>query len=99
VSPDADHVYHLYVIRVRGEEERDALRDHLETRGVSTGIHYPVPVHSQKSYKELPCKFNPLPVTETTARRILSLPMFPEITDEQIETVVETVASFYQSSR
>lgn len=98
-SESAKHVYHLYVILVGSEDERDSLREYLEGRGISTGIHYPVPVHQQRSYQDLPWELETLPVTEEVAPRILSLPMYPEITDAQVEAVSNGIESFYQSSR
>lgn len=94
-SDDVDHVYHLYVVRTGDEDGRDALQDHLSSRGISTGIHYPIPVHEQPSYQNLDLEIDPLPVTEDVTDRILSLPMYPEISDEQIDAVVQAVQSFY----
>ena len=79
------HVYHLYAVRVR---DRDRVMAELGKRGVNCGIHYPVPVHLQEAYRELGYKRGSLPVTERCADEFLSLPMFPELTMEQIETVV-----------
>jgi len=78
-------VFHLHVIK---SEQRDHLLDFLKQNGVGSAIHYPVPVHLQPAYREL--SFTPLPVTEQTALKICSLPMYPELTDEQISTVIET---------
>lgn len=79
------HVYHLYAVRVR---DRDRIIAELGKRGVNCGIHYPVPVHLQEAYRELGYVRGSLPVTERCADEFLSLPMFPELTSEQIETVV-----------
>lgn len=79
------HVYHLYAVRVR---DRDRIIAELGKRGVNCGIHYPVPVHLQEAYRELGYKRGALPVTERCADEFLSLPMFPELTTEQIDTVV-----------
>lgn len=81
----AKHVYHLYVIQTK---DRDGLNKHLNEHGISTGIHYPVPVHKQ------PCMEagnQYLPVTETCVDNILSLPMHPQLTVEQIEYVAEKI--------
>jgi len=78
------HVYHLYVVRVPG---RDALIPALGERGIATGIHYPQPVHLQAAYSHLGYGPGSFPVTEGCAREILSLPMFPELTADQIRTV------------
>lgn len=84
----AVHVFHLYVVQ---SENRDALQESLVERGVQTLIHYPIPAHLQKAYSHLGYKRGDLPVTERTADRILSLPMFPELTDEHIDYVIESI--------
>lgn len=81
---DGKHIYHLYVIR---DTDRDALRSFLETKGVATGLHYPIPIHLQKPFRQTGPREGDLPVTEELARTCLSLPMFPELTDEQIGQV------------
>jgi len=81
----AKHVYHLYVVQT---DDRDGLSKHLNDHGVSTGIHYPVPVHKQPCMKVANVN---LPVTDACVDRILSLPMHPQLTDEQIEYVAEKV--------
>ena len=97
--PYARHVYHLYVAQT---EARDALQEHLRAAGIQTGIHYPVPVHLQPAYAALRYSAGDFPVTEQQARRVLSLPMFPELTDEQVKRVAETIdraaVSFQQSA-
>jgi dTDP-4-amino-4,6-dideoxygalactose transaminase len=87
--PDVEAVYHLYVVQV---DDRDGVRAKLGDAGVDTGIHYPVPIHLQPAYAHLGYKQGAFPVAERLAGRILSLPMFPEITPEQIEYVVEQLA-------
>lgn len=84
-------VYHLYVIRVA---DREGLQKHLATKGISTGLHYPVPLHLQKAYSGLNYNAGDLPVTEKTSREILSLPMFPGITEEQVGRVSEAIKEF-----
>jgi len=90
--PYAKHVYHLYVIRA---PRRDELQKHLEAKGVATGLHYPVPLHVQNAFKHLGYKEGDFPVTEKAAREILSLPMFPELTAEQIAYVAGAIREFY----
>ena len=85
-SPDVQAVYHLYVVQV---DDRDAVRAKLDEAGVGTGIHYPVPIHLHAAYAHLGYKKGAFPVAERLAERILSLPMFPEITEGQIDYVVE----------
>ena len=87
---DVEHVFHLYVIET---DQRDRLRAKLSERGVHTGIHYPVPVHLQEAYARLGYKAGAFPATEAAAKRILSLPMYAELTDEQIEYVCEAIAT------
>ncbi len=82
----AQHVYHLYVVQT---EERDALQKSLTEAGVQTGIHYPIPIHLQPAYAFLGHKPGDFPEAERQARRVLSLPMFPELTNEQLEHVVK----------
>ena len=85
----AKHVYHLYVIRV--EKGRDKLREELKSNGIATGIHYPIPLHLQEAYKYLEYRYGDFPVTEKASQEILSLPMFAELSDEQIEEIVELI--------
>jgi len=81
-------VYHLYVIRV---QDRRELQDHLKEAGIGTGIHYPVPLHSQKAYRALGYSQGEFPVTERIATEILSLPMFPQLERVDQETIARTV--------
>jgi len=86
------HVYHLYVIRAG---ERDRLRAYLTERGIGTGLHYPVPMHLQPLLAGHPqARQGSLPATETIVGEILSLPMFPDLTDRQIEEVVGAIREF-----
>lgn len=87
----AEPVWHLYVIR---SKQRDALRKHLSERGIATGIHYPIPIHEQEAYRELGYKHGQFPVTEQEADEILSLPMYAELTDAQIELVADAIKEF-----
>lgn len=85
------HVYHLYVIR---SAQREALRQHLNDLGIGTGIHYPVPVHLQKACEAYSAGVGSLPVTESVVGEILSLPMYAELTQEQIERVAAEIRNF-----
>ncbi len=89
----ARHVYHLYVIRA---ERRDELQAHLAAQGIGTGLHYPLPLHLQKAYAGLGVPAGSLPVTERVAQDILSLPMFPELTDAQVGRVADAIRNFYR---
>jgi dTDP-4-amino-4,6-dideoxygalactose transaminase len=91
-----DSVWHLYVIET---EHRDLLRKYLISKGISVGIHYPVPIHLQPAYQDLGYKQGDFPVTEAAARRILSLPMYPELRSEQIEYISSTIRAFMSASQ
>jgi dTDP-4-amino-4,6-dideoxygalactose transaminase len=91
VRPGVTHVYHQYTIRV---PHRDGLHQFLKDRGIGTMIYYPLPLHLQKLYHDLGYAEGSLPVSEQAAREVLSLPMYPELTDEQIRTVVEAIGEF-----
>jgi dTDP-4-amino-4,6-dideoxygalactose transaminase len=84
------HVYHLYVIEV---EQRERVAAKLSERGIATGIHYPIPIHLQPAYADLGLRRGAFARTERSAQRVLSLPMFPELTQEQIEFVADALAS------
>ena len=84
----AESVYHLYPIRVA---DRDALMDQLRHRGISTAIHYPVPIHLQEAYRDLGYIKGSFPVTEQCAEQLLSLPMYAELTPELVEYVASAV--------
>jgi dTDP-4-amino-4,6-dideoxygalactose transaminase len=85
---DARHVYHQYVVRL---QQRDAWRDRLHDAGVQTGVHYPIPVHLQPAYRDLGYNAGDFPVCEQASREVLSLPMFPELTEAQIATVASAL--------
>jgi dTDP-4-amino-4,6-dideoxygalactose transaminase len=87
-APYARHVYHVYAVRTA---ERTSLQRSLQAHGVSTGIHYPVPVHLQPAYADLGHKPGDFPESERAAAEVLSLPMFPELTHTQLEIVAAAV--------
>lgn len=89
----ASPVFHLYVVR---SPQRDALRRHLQDRGIQTGIHYPVPVHLQPAYAALGHGRGAFPVAERLADEILSLPMFPELEDGEIRRVADAIREFHE---
>jgi dTDP-4-amino-4,6-dideoxygalactose transaminase len=89
----AKHVYHLYAIRA---QKRDELISFLAKRDIICGIHYPIPIHLQKAYRYLGSQKGSFPVSEGCARELVSLPMFPELTDEQIEYVGTEIKHFYE---
>jgi dTDP-4-amino-4,6-dideoxygalactose transaminase len=84
--------WHLYVVR---HPKRDDLKKHLETNQVGCGLHYPVPLHLQKAYAHLGHREGDFPVSEKAARECLSLPIYPELTEEQIQRVVEVIREFF----
>lgn len=90
-SPDVRHVYHLYVVRT---PHRDDLLSHLKRNGVDAGIHYPIPVHKQPAYAKQGYSDVSLPVSERAAAEVLSLPLYPELTEAQIHHVAKAVRGF-----
>jgi dTDP-4-amino-4,6-dideoxygalactose transaminase len=96
VADDVEPVFHLYVIRT---ERRDDLQAHLASRRVSTVIHYPIPIHRQPAYADLGLEPGSFPVTEQYADRILSLPMYAELSHDDLDYVVDAVADFSTESR
>jgi perosamine synthetase len=93
-KPGYRHVYHQYVIKVE-EEHRDRLRSHLESSGVSTAIHYPIPLHEQPLYKKLGYPQNQNPVAKDLSKRVLSIPVHPSLTKKQLEYIVASVKSYF----
>ncbi len=91
------HVFYTYTIRVQGGR-RDDLRKYLGERGIGTQIHYPVPIHLQQSAQFLGYRQGDMPITERVASEVLSLPMFAELTDEQLERVADSVRSFMKGN-
>lgn len=89
-SPDAQHAFHLYVIEL---ENRDAVKRYLETQGIGAAIHYATPAHLQPAFVGAAVS---LPRTERAAQRVLSLPVYPELTDDQVSTVIRAVVSAFQ---
>jgi len=88
----ARHVYHIYCIRTEG---RDELQNFLKEKGIATGIHYPVPNHRQPAVESVYGRQAELPMTEECCGKILSLPIFPDITEEQVRAVVAAIADFF----
>lgn len=87
-SPDAEHVYHLYVLEV---DDQEGLTTALNEEGIACGVQYPHPIHLAPAYAHLGYKLGDFPAYERTCKRIVSLPMFPEMTDDQIDAVITAV--------
>ena len=88
VRSGSTHVYYLYVVQV---QERDDFRKGLEREGIATGMHYPTPIHLQPACAHYHYARGMLPVTETVAERIVSLPLYAELTEGQLQVVVNAV--------
>jgi len=101
--PDVKHVYHLYVVRVNGksldkrEETRNKLQVFLSDNGIASGLHYPIPLHLQKCFGHLSYNKGDFPVTEDLTQSGFSLPMFPELKDEQIFYIAEKMNEFFKA--
>ena len=87
-APYARHVYHIYAIRVR---ERDRVMQHLASRQIGCAVHYPVTIHLQEAYRSLGYGAGAFPVAERCAGEFVSLPMYPELTPEQVKKVADGV--------
>lgn len=96
------HVYHLFVIKVKNpvkekrSELRNKLQQYLGEKGIGTGLHYAIPLHQQNCFKHLGYKYGDFPVTEDLAETGLSLPMFPELTEQQIKYVADSIEEFFK---
>lgn len=89
-------VYHLYVVQT---SDRDGLQAHLSAKGIGTGIHYPIPLHLQKAYRNLGYRVGDFPAAESAAQQILSLPMYAQLRPEQQERVAEEIGKFVENNR
>jgi dTDP-4-amino-4,6-dideoxygalactose transaminase len=87
----ARHGYHLYVVR---SPRRDALQQHLRAQGIATSVHYPVPVHRQPAYQHLGYAEGDFPCAERACREVLSLPLYPELTEDELRHVAAAVSAF-----
>jgi dTDP-4-amino-4,6-dideoxygalactose transaminase len=90
----ADCVYHLYVIQAH---RRDELQTFLARKNIATGLHYPTPLHLQQAYAHLGHQLGDFPKAENAAQRILSLPMYPELTERQLQYVCDKIREFYRA--
>ena len=85
------HIYHQYTIAVK---KRDQLKEHLLKNQIGCSVYYPLPLHLQECYKSLGYREGDLPVSEERSRQVISLPIFPELTQEEQEFVVKTIKEF-----
>lgn len=92
IHPQASHVFHQYVIRT---DRRDELQAHLLKNGIETLIHYPIPPHLQECYRDLGYEEGDFPIAEELARSVLSLPIYPGLSETEIDYVVEKIAEFF----
>ena len=90
--PGNAHIYNQFTVRV---QDRDGLRRHLSEHGIGSGVYYPVPLHLQPCFKDLGYREGDFPVSERLSRTVLSLPIYPELTEEQIEAVINRVREFH----
>jgi dTDP-4-amino-4,6-dideoxygalactose transaminase len=88
---NSSHVFHQFVVR---HSRRDALKEHLKRQGIHSLIHYPMPIHLQPAYEELGYSAGSLPNAERASREVLSLPLYPELTEEKIKRVCQNVIDF-----
>jgi dTDP-4-amino-4,6-dideoxygalactose transaminase len=95
VKPDCRHVYHVYAVRVA---ERDAFHKALLAKGIHTGIHYPVPVHLQPAFADLGYKSGDFPIAEKAAAEVLSLPMYAELSEAELDSVCSAVKEVYNAA-
>jgi dTDP-4-amino-4,6-dideoxygalactose transaminase len=96
IRPDVKHIFHVYAIRA---EDRDELARYLKENGIATAVHYPVALPFMKAYEYLKCSVQEYPVAYKCQNEFLSLPMYPELTDEQIDYVVSVIKRFYKDRR
>jgi dTDP-4-amino-4,6-dideoxygalactose transaminase len=95
VAPKCNHVYNQFVIRA---PRRDQLKVFLRDRGVPSEVYYPAPLHLQRAFEYLGYKRGDLPESERASEEVLALPVFPEMTDDQQNLVVDSIATFYHDS-
>lgn len=97
--PHVTHIWNQYTLRVPGKGRRDALREHLTSRGIGSEIYYPVPLHAQPCFAPGRVDRGPWPVSDRLAAEVISIPIFPELTEGQRSEVVEAIAQFLASGR
>jgi dTDP-4-amino-4,6-dideoxygalactose transaminase len=96
LAPGNESIFNQYTIRVLGGA-RDALRDALQAQGIGSGVYYPVPLHLQECFEYLGYRAGQFPESERACREVLSLPVFPELADEQLERVVAAIRGYFRA--
>ena len=94
VNSNCTHVYHLYVIKT---DKRDELKEFLQQKGIGTAIHYPIPPHLQKAYSHLNFKKGDFPIAEKLANQSLSLPIYPGLSNDQVNYICDSIIEFFKS--
>ncbi|MCL0058890.1 DegT/DnrJ/EryC1/StrS family aminotransferase, partial [Dehalococcoidia bacterium] len=95
IAPDSCHIFNYYTIRLRNSRgDRDKLRQYLTSQGIATAIYYPLSLHLQEVYKSLGYKPGDFPESEQAQEQVLSLPMYPELSEVQIEEIVNEIKQF-----
>lgn len=92
-AKNAKHVYYMYIIRV---EKRDQLMEFLKNKGINCGIHYPIPLHLQPAYSHMGLKTGCYPIAEKLAKEILSIPIYPELDEEQLTYIIDNIKKFFK---
>ncbi len=93
MDPTNEHIFHQYTLRA---ERRDALLGHLKSAGIGCAVYYPLPLHLQPCFAELGYRRGSLPATEAVMDEVISLPIYPELTDAQQDRVIAAVTEFYR---
>ena len=91
-DPGNEHIFHQYTLRV---SRRDELLEHLKSRGIGCAVYYPIALHLQPCFAHLGYRPGSLPVTEAAMAQVISLPVYPELTEAQLETVAGAIRDFY----
>lgn len=94
-EPHNEHVYHLYIITTK---KRDGLQRYLKTKGIETGIHYPIPIHNQKAYRNLNTRGESFPMAKKFSQETLSLPMYPELKQSEIKYICREIKNFFNEN-
>jgi dTDP-4-amino-4,6-dideoxygalactose transaminase len=93
-APDCHHIFNYYTVRLYRKLNRDRLREHLNSQGIATAVYYPLSLHLQQVYKPLGYQVGELPESEKAQEEVLSLPMYPELGDKEIEAIARAIASY-----